>query len=152
MRRPHITTRTLTLLCLLLLLPCAGLLARGADGELSVADYCAMTQSLLEISASEWQERVDIAAEKKADRKEMLRKLEEITNRYRARQGEVYSRYGISPRDDLRYAAAHRAEIENYLEENSEVRNSIESLKGRIDALVQQFESATATPTQGAQR
>lgn len=146
------TTRLLPLLCLLLLQPPAAAAARAPGGELTVADYCELTRALLELSAREWQERVDAAAQKKGDRKEMLRTLERVAKSYRAQQDEVYGRFGMSAREDLRYASDHQSEIESYLEENPEVRDSIESLKARIDALIEQFESAAAGPTEGARR
>jgi chromosome segregation ATPase len=125
--------------------------ARAGDG-LTVAGYVEMTQSLLELSLAEWQERIDAATRKKGDRKELLRALEDVSKRYRARREEVYGRYQMSPAADLRYASDHRAEIEGYLEENAELRDALDSLKARLEALIQQFESAMSGPTEGAPR
>jgi hypothetical protein len=142
------TTTTLsTCLCLLLLLaPIVASAVRQSD--ITVEDYCRLTQSLLELSVHEWAERVDLAA--KSDRKKLSSELEVVTKRYRPLREEIYSRYNLSLTADLRYASEHRAEIESYLDDNPEIRDSLDALKERINALIEQFESAVQPPPEGA--
>lgn len=106
----------------------------------------------MELSIQEWQERVEAANQNKDDRKKLTERLEEITDRNRGLRDETYRRYGMSARDDLRYASAHAKEIESYLEENPDVRNAIGSLKERISSLVQQFEAVVKPAEKGDPR
>jgi transposase len=111
-----------------------------------------MTQSLMELSVKEWEERAQAAAANKGDRKKLSAALEDVTKRYRPRREEIYGRYRMTPKEDLRYASDHQPEIADYLDEHADVRDAIDSLKARIDALIEQVESAAAPPAEGAQR
>jgi predicted metal-binding transcription factor (methanogenesis marker protein 9) len=134
----------------LLLLAC--LTAMGLSRfEISTEEYCQLKQALVELSIQEWQERVEAANQNKDDRKKLTERLDEITERNRGLRDETYRRHGMSSRDDLRYASTHAKELESYLEENPEVKNSIESLKERLNRLVEQFE-AVMSPAKGAQQ
>lgn len=137
---------------LLLLFSFSATLTFGQRDPITVEDYCRLTQSLMELSVREWQERLDLAARNKDDRKELSWKLEETTKRNKSLRDEIYSRYGMNLKDDLHYASDHRAEIDSYLEENPEISDSIASLKKRIADLIQQFEAAAKPPSEGAQR
>ena len=145
-------TRTLAAFFLLLITFPSGaaspLPARG--GSLTVEDYCDMTKSLMELSVKEWEERARVAAANKGDRKTQTAKLEEVTKEYRPLREEVYGRYGMTPQEDLRYASEHRQGIADYLDEHPEVRDSLDSLKARIDALIERVESAA--PPEGEQQ
>lgn len=148
-------TRTLAAFFLLLLTLPPGavspLPARG--GGITVEDYCGLTKSLMELSVKEWEERAQVAAANKGDRKTQAAKLEEVAKEYRPQRGEVYARYGMTPSEDLRFASEHRSEIADYLDEHPEVRDSLDSLKARIDALIEQVESAApAAPPEGGQQ
>lgn len=146
-------TRTLTTFCLALLLSGAAAGRVRQDGGITVEDYCRLTQSLMELSVREWEQRAELAAAGKEDRKALAAKFEAVTKQYRPLREEVYARHGLTPKEDLRYASEHRAEIESYLEENPDVRDALVSLKVRIDALIAQVESAApAPPPEGAQR
>jgi hypothetical protein len=150
----QLITRTLsTFLLLTMLLPgAAAAYAPPADGGLTVEDYCLMTQSLMELSVKEWEERAQAAAANKGDRKKLSAALEDVTKRYRPRREEVYGRYAMTPKEDLRYASDHQSEIADYLDEHTEVRDSLDSLKARIDALIDRVESAAPPSTEGGQR
>lgn len=113
---------------------------------LTVESYCQLTKSLMEFSVQEWEERVSVVTSHQGDRAELVSKLDAVTQRRRPQRDEIFSRYGLSPGGDLRYAAEHRAEIESYLEENAEMRESLDTLKARINALIQQFEAAAPAP------
>jgi hypothetical protein len=117
---------------------------------LTVEAYCQLTKSLMESSVQEWEERVEVATSHQGDRKELAAKLEAVTERRRPQRDEVYSQYGLNPGADLRYASEHRAEIEGYLEENPEVREALDSLKTRVNTLIQQFEAVAPAPPEGA--
>ncbi|HKS29788.1 MAG TPA: hypothetical protein VJS44_18335 [Pyrinomonadaceae bacterium] len=121
------------------------------QSEITVADYCQLTRALMQLSVQEWEERVDAATQNKNDRKKLAQKLDEVTERNKSLRDEMYRRYGMNPKDELRYASAHADEIKSYLEENPDVGQSIDSLKGRINTLIERFEAATS-PTEGAQR
>jgi FMN phosphatase YigB (HAD superfamily) len=120
------------------------------QSKITVEDYCRLTQSLLELSVREWEERADLAATHKSERKQLTTKLAAVTNRYRPLREESYNRYGLSLAADLRYASEHQSEIETYLDENPEVRDALDTLKQRINALIEQFESAAPPPAEGA--
>lgn len=151
MRAVEVKPRPAALVCsLLLLLGYAAVSRPARAGEIAVEDYVLMTQSLLELSVAEWEERAEVAAAHKGDRKALTAKLEAVAGRHKPRREEVYSRFGLSPGEDLRYATDHRAEIESYLEEHPDARDTLASLKGRIDALIEKVESAA--PPQGVQR
>lgn len=123
------------------------------NGGITVEDYCLMTQSLMELSAEEWEQRAELAAANKGDRKALAAKLEGVTKQYRPLREEVYARYGLTPREDLNYASRHRSEIESYLEENPDLRAALDALKARIDALIDRVESAApAPPPEGGQQ
>lgn len=115
---------------------------------LTVESYCQLTKSLMEFSVQEWEERVQIVNSHEGDRAELIAKLDAATQRRRPQRDEIFSRYGLGPGEDLRYAAQHRAEIESYLEENAETRESLDALKARVGALIQQFEAAAPAPPQ----
>lgn len=151
----QLVTRALSTLLLLLTLahgPAADARVARPGGGLSVEDYCAMTQSLMELSVSEWEERAQAAAANKGDRKKLAAALEDVTKRYRPRREEVYGRYGMSPKEDLRYASEHQSEIADYLDEHTDVRDALDSLKARINALIEQVESAAPPSQEGAPR
>jgi hypothetical protein len=151
----QLITRTLSTLLLILSLahgPAANARAPLPDGGLSVEDYCLMTQSLMELSVGEWEERARAAAANKADRKKLAAALEDVTKRYRPQREEIYGRYRMTPKEDLRYAGEHQSEITDYLDEHTDIRDAIDSLKARINALIDQFESAAPPSTEGAQR
>lgn len=135
----------------LLVLVSVSAMTVGRPGEIPVAEYLRLTQTLMELSVQEWQERVDTATEHKSDRQKLEQKLEEVTERNRSQRNETYRRFGISQKEALQYASSHASEIESYLAENPEVNNSIDSLKERIRMLVEQFEVAMS-PEKGAQR
>ena len=150
----QLITRTLSTFLLLTLLPVPSANARAPlpDGGLSVEDYCLMTQSLMELSVGEWEERARAAAANKGDRKKLGAALEDVTKRYRPRREEIYGRYRMSPKEDLRYASDHQSEIADYLDEHADIRDALDSLKARIDALIEQFESAAPAPPEGGQQ
>jgi hypothetical protein len=145
----QLITRTLsTFLLTLLLLPgAAAARAPRPDGGLTVEDYCLMTRSLMELSVGEWEERAQAAAANKGDRKKLNAALEDVTKRYRPRREEIYGRYRMTPGEDLRYASDHQSEIADYLDEHTDVRDSIDSLKARINALIEQVEAAAVPPS-----
>lgn len=151
MPRQHITRPLATASLLLLLLCPAGLHARRA-GAVTVEDYCLMTQSLMELSVQEWEQRAELAAAGKGDRKALAAKFEEVTKQYRPLREEVYARYGLTPGEDLRFASEHQSEIAGYLEEHPDLRDSLDALKTRINALIDQVESAAPAPPKGEQR
>jgi hypothetical protein len=144
--------RLLPAISFLLLFSFSAMATFGWQDDISVEDYCRLTQSLMELSVQEWQGRLDLATQSKNDRKGLSQKLEAVTKRSKPLRDEIYLHYGMSPKDELRYASDHRPEIESYLEENPEVRDSIDSLKKRIDDLIQRFEAAAPPPSEGAQR
>jgi predicted metal-binding transcription factor (methanogenesis marker protein 9) len=120
--------------------------------EISTEEYFQLKQALMELSIQEWQERVEAANQNEDDRRKLTERLDEITDRNRALRDEIYRRHGMSAREDLRYASTHAKEFESYLEENPEVKNSIESLKERLNSLVQQFEAAVKPAEKGAEK
>lgn len=144
--------RPLTAFCLALLLSGAAAARAPRNGEITVEDYCRLTQSLMELSVKEWEQRAELAAAGKEDRKALAAKFEEVTKQYRPLREEVYARHGLTPKEDLRYASEHRSEIESYLDENPDVRAALDALKARIDALIEQVESAAPAPPEGGQR
>lgn len=150
----QLITRTLSTFLLMLSLsaPAADARAPRRDGGLTVADYCLMTQSLMELSVGEWEERARAAAANKGDRKKLTAALEDVTKRYRPQREEVYDRYHMTPQEDLRYAGDHQSEIADYLDEHTDIRDAIDSLKARIDALIDQVESATPPSPEGGQK
>ncbi|HEX7329953.1 MAG TPA: hypothetical protein VF290_00550 [Pyrinomonadaceae bacterium] len=133
----------------LLVLLSVSAMTLGRPVEIPVAEYLRLTQALMELSVQEWQDRVDSATENKSDRKKLEQKLEEVAERNRSQRNEVYRRFGISQKEALQYASSHASEIESYLADNPEVNNSIDSLKERIGALVQQFEGIVKPPEEG---
>jgi predicted metal-binding transcription factor (methanogenesis marker protein 9) len=134
----------------LLILAC--LTAMGLSRfEISTEEYCQLKQALMELSIQEWQERVEAANQNKDDKK-LAERLDEITERNRGLRDETYRRHGMSAREDLRYASTHAKEIESYLEKNPDVKNSIESLKERINSLVQQFEAVVKPAGKGVEK
>lgn len=145
-------TRTLSTFFSLLLLLASATGHPLQKPAITVEDYCRLTQSLMELSVKEWEQRADLAATNKGDRKQLAAKLEAVTKQYRPLRVEVYSQYGLTPAEDLRYASDHRSEIADYLDEHPDIRDSIESLKARINALIEQVEAAAPTPPEGAQR
>lgn len=146
-------SRTLsTFLLLLLVLGSAAAWTPPRKGGITVEDYCRLTQSLMELSVKEWEQRADLAATSKGDRKKLTAKLEAVTKEYRPLREEVYSQYGMTSAEDLRYASEHQSEIADYLDEHPDIRDSIDSLKARINALIEQVESATTAPPEGAHR
>lgn len=130
---------TPTLAWLLLLCSPAAAIRQGA--EMSVEEYCRMSKALLEVAVDEWSARIDAAEGHTGKREQLSKKLEGVTESYRARRGEVYRRHGMSTAADLRYARAHDEEIRSYLEENPEVRDAIESLRRRVGDLIERFEA-----------
>lgn len=139
-----------TFLLLLLLLPGAAPARALPAGEITVEDYCRLTQSLLELSVKEWEERADLAASNKGDRKAMAAKFEKVTKHFRPLRAEVYARHGMTPAEDLRYASDHRQEIADYFDENPDVRDAFDSLKARLNELIKQVESGNTPPEGGS--
>lgn len=150
----QLITRTLStfLLILLSFAPAADARAPRRDGGLTVEDYCLMTRSLMELSVGEWEARAKAAAANKGDRKKLAAALEDVTKRYRPQREEVYARYRMTPKEDLRYASDHQSEIADYLDNHADLRDAIDSLKARIDALIEQVESAAPPSTEGGQQ
>jgi hypothetical protein len=120
--------------------------------EIKVSDYCQLTQSRMELSIREWQERLAVAEQSKSDRKKMLAQLEEITKRYDVLQHDLQRQFGISAGDYLRYSSDHQAEIESYLDAHPDVKNGIKSLQERLKDLIDQFESAASAHQEGEQK
>lgn len=152
----QLITRTLSTLLLLLSLAHGAAVAARAprpDAGLSVEDYCLMTQSLMELSVKEWEERARVVTKNKNDRKKLAADLEDVTKRYRPQRETIYALYGMAPKEDLRFASEHQSEIADYLDEHTDIRDSLDSLKARIDALIEQVESAaSAAPPEGGQQ
>ena len=147
----------------------------ASQNEITVEVYCQMTVKLMELSLQEWQERVAAVGQGAADRKRKLRvmpsvlewrgrvtatgqadrderivKLEEITRRNQSLRDDVHRQYGMSAKDELRYVSEHASEIDSYLEDNPEVRESIQSLKRNINILIEQFEAVVNPRGEGA--
>jgi hypothetical protein len=134
---------------LLLVFTATRALTLSQPAEPTVEEYLRLTQALMELSVQEWQERVEVATQNRDDRQKLAQKLEEVTDRHSSIRQEMYQRHGMSVRAALLYASKHSAEIESYLEENPDVKSSIESLKERINALVQQFEGMVKPAEEG---
>jgi hypothetical protein len=117
--------------------------------EPTVEEYLRLTQALMELSVQEWRERVEVANQTRDDRQKLAQKLEEVTDRHSSTRQETYRQHGMSAKAMLLYASKHASEIESYLEENPEMKSSIESLKERINALVQQFEGIVKPAEEG---
>lgn len=150
----QLITRMLSTFLLLLPLThgAAAVAAPRPDSGLSVEDYCLMTQSLMELSVNEWEARAQAATANKSDRKKLTAALEDVSKRYRPQREEIYARYGMTSKEDLRFASQHQSEIIDYLDEHTDVRDRIDSLKARIDSLIEQVESAAPPSTEGVQR
>jgi FtsZ-binding cell division protein ZapB len=137
-------------LILVLLLFCCPLQQTSArTPDLKVEDYCRLTITLMELSVSEWRERIPAAEQNKSDRKKFQARLEEIAKKYSDLQNESYRQFGTDHRDYLTYTTAHAAEIESYLEDNPKIKDEIDSLKNQIDTLIGQFESITSSHREG---
>lgn len=131
------------------------------NAELTVEDYCQLTRSLMELSVGEWQDRVSalgqvkggpVEVQSKGGNKELLGDLEKISSRHRRLRNQLYKEFKIGRRAYLSFASDHRVEIESYLEEHPEVRADIDSIKDRINRLIEQFESAMSARKEGAKQ
>jgi len=143
------------------------------NDEVTVEVYGQMTLKLMELSLQEWQERVSAidqntdgrkkrkliqkwrqnvtaADQDTDDRRKWTLKLEDITRRNQSRRDEVHRQYGMSAKDELRYVSEHASEIDSYLEDNPEVKESIQSLKRNINILIEQFEALVNPRGEGA--
>jgi hypothetical protein len=149
MRRLSSAQYSLTLIFVLLLLCCPVRRTSARTPDLKIEDYCHLTVTLMELSVSEWNERIPVAEQNKGDRKKFQARLDEIAKKYSDLQNESYRQFGTDHRAYLTYATAHAAEIESYLEDNPKLKDEIDSLKDRIDTLIHQFESITSSHREG---
>jgi hypothetical protein len=117
-----------------------------------VEDYCRLTISLMQRSVEEWQERLPVADKIKTDRKKLASALQAVTKKYQDLRSEEYKQFGFDQKTYLHYATDHKTEIENYLEDNPEVKQAIDDLQKQIDRLIEQFESAASPQPEGAEK
>ena len=148
MRRLHRTALLQTII-ILLVLTFTPASTPSQAAEPTIEEYLRLTHVLMELSIQDWRERVEVATQIKDDRQKLAQKLEEVTDRHSSTRQETYRQHGMSARAALLYASKHASEIESYLEENPDVKSSIESLKERINALVQQFEGIVKPAEEG---
>lgn len=124
--------------------------ASAQTKDVTAEDYCRMTISLMDLSVQEWQERTPIAEKKTAtDRKKLEAALQDVTKKYRDLRTEKYKEFGLDQSAYLHYATDHKTEIEDYLEDHPETKQTINQLQEQINKLIEQFEGAAVPRAKG---
>ncbi len=137
---------------LLLVLCSSGRVIHAQNKDLTVADYCRLTISLMQLSVDEWQERVPVAEKIKTDRRKLETGLQAVTKKYHEQRSEALKQFGMDQRAYLHFSTDHKTEIDSYLEDNPEVKQAIDDLQKQINKLIDQFESLASPHQEGAEK
>ena len=122
---------------------------RAQSDEITVRDYCELTKVVMELSVLEWQDRLATAQAVGGEPKQVRERFESLGKQYSHYRSLLHGHFRIPFRTHLRYGADHKAEIRSFLQENAEIRQALESLKSRIDGLIQQLEAVMAAGRKG---
>lgn len=106
--------------------------------------HMALSIELLELSVAEWQERVALPASESAEARAAA--LAAIEKKFKAERVRLYDNYSTNATAHLRFFATNAAEVDQYLEEYSEVKTRIDSLTQTLRNLVAQAESPGGPP------
>lgn len=173
MQRVRATTRVLAMLAALVV--CSHVVAAD-EVPLTSEAYCDLLQRMLKLSELEWKDRVATAETRERNRQQVARNLESTAARMRSvREGEavvartmeksldstsaqyrsyratLLSNFQTSNAVLTRFARANKEALEEYLNENPAVRAETDSIRSRVDALIQRFESLMAQSRAGVQ-
>jgi hypothetical protein len=75
--------------------------------------------------------------------------LDSGTIENRETKDNLFIKYWTTTREYLYYGRDHKSEIESYLEENPEVKKTIDAAKKRIDSLIEEFETIASANQKG---
>src|SRR5437879_683958 len=97
---PNLRNRWLIVMMMSVLL---ALFLSGADKELDVKDYCDLALKALMVAESEARDRISTLQAHEGNAKALTAKMQTLHAAYNRQRNEVYSSYGISIQDFLRY-------------------------------------------------
>jgi hypothetical protein len=101
--------------------------------------HVALNIQTLELSVTEWQERLAVPASDDAEARAAA--LAAIDKKYKAERDRLYDSYGTTSKAHLAFFGAHAAEVAAYLEDNPEIKTRIDSLSQTVRSLVEQAEA-----------
>lgn len=97
---------------------------------------------LLELSVTEWRERIALPADSSAEARAAA--LAAIEKKFKSERSNLYERYSTSETAQLTFFASHANEVEDYFAENTEVKARIDELSQTLRTLIAQAESPRA--------
>jgi hypothetical protein len=97
---------------------------------------------LLELSVSEWRERIALPADSSAEARAAA--LAAIEKKFKTERSNLYGRYTTSETAHLTFFASHANEVEGYFAEHTEVKARIDELSQTLRTLIAQAESPGA--------
>jgi hypothetical protein len=127
----------------------AVVLLAGADraGAQTLEEQVALSVELLELSVEEWRERNAVAAAEGADEASRAAALLAVEKTFRTARARLYERYVTTAADHLTFFARHAAEVDEYLADNPEIADRIDSLSRTLRTLIGGEESKGETAT-----
>ena len=123
-------------LAIIFLLP----LARNAEA-LTVPEYCQLTLELLQTSVNDANERLGAAQQNANNPSEYFRQLQTVEDTYKASRDQLYSKYGTTSGEYLKFMRNNKDAVNSYIQNHQEIRAQIDSLTSQTRALAQQQES-----------
>lgn len=135
-----------------LLLSCAVCAPAAAAQTMSVEDYWRLTKARLDVSATEWQERLTAAQQANGSRDKLLADSAAITKKYAAAYSQVLADFGMTQEAYLHFPATAPVEVESYLEENAEVKIELDAVRQKIRSLMDAFDDIAGPILSGGSR
>jgi hypothetical protein len=123
----------------------AALLIAAVDGYMrpvfaqDLEQHVQLSIELLELSVTEWRERIAVPADSSAESRAAA--LAAIEKKFKAERSTLYERYSTSEAEQLTFFASHATEVEDYFAEHTEVKARIDELSQTLRTLIAQAES-----------
>ena len=133
--------------CLISMALAAALSAQQSN--VTVRDYCDIAVKSAQLVELQWRERLSTAQAHEGSSRALAAKLKAIDERYDRVKSQVYSQYGMTFQEFLRYGSDHQNAIRLYLEKNSDLKGAMDSSSAVVQGLRSQVEFLMAPARSG---
>ena len=104
----------------------------AGESALTIQDYCEASLRIAQLTELQWQDRVSAARGHQGPSAALDQKLQLVDSRYEDLRSRMYSHYGTTSQDYLRFGASHQAAIRQYLAVTPEIDNPLRDVNDRV--------------------
>jgi chaperonin cofactor prefoldin len=115
--------------------------AHDSFAAISTDSYCQLTIQLMQQESSNIQTLIPLANQYKDDPTTLAQKEEIKRAQFEQSNTALYAQFGTTANEYMFYMGKHSSEVNEYLKNNPDLKNQIDSLSAQISNLVSQYES-----------